>query len=110
MDAKDSKPERSDAGAREAGFFVSLMSLVLGGAQRARAQRFTVFLAVGWLGFALQLTALAFLTSVAHWPWLPATIVAVELAVVHNFIWHERVTWRDRDAGGIAKFAGFARF
>jgi putative flippase GtrA len=69
--------------------------------------RFTVFLVVGWFGFALQLAVLAFLTSVAHWPWLPATIVAVELAVVHNFLWHERVTWRDRHSGGLKRFARF---
>jgi putative flippase GtrA len=69
--------------------------------------RFTVFLVVGWFGFALQLSVLAFLTSVAHWPWLPATIVAVELAVVHNFLWHERVTWRDRHNGGFKRFARF---
>jgi putative flippase GtrA len=25
-----------------------------------------------------------------------ATVLAVEAAVVHNFIWHERYTWRDR--------------
>ena len=70
--------------------------------------RFSVFIVVGWLGFALQLTALALLMSVAHWPWLPATIAGVELAVVHNFIWHERVTWRDRT--GFSWFARFARF
>jgi len=74
----------------------------------SRAQRISVFIAVGWLGFALQLTALALLTSLAHWPWLPATIVAVELAVVHNFIWHERVTWCDRTA--FSSFERFARF
>jgi len=67
-----------------------------------------VFIVVGWLGFALQLTALALLMSVAHWPWLPATIAGVALAVVHNFIWHERVTWRGRTA--FSWFARFARF
>jgi putative flippase GtrA len=56
------------------------------------------FIAVGWLGFILQLTLLAVLMSVAHWTWLPATIVAVELTVIHNFFWHERTTWRDRVA------------
>ncbi|HEV8346031.1 MAG TPA: GtrA family protein [Vicinamibacterales bacterium] len=78
---------------------MSLVSFVLSRAQRlalAGACRFGTFLIVGWIGFALQLTALALMTSLAHWPWLPATIVAVELAVVHNFVWHERVTWADR--------------
>jgi len=27
---------------------------------------------------------------------LPATALAVEAAVLHNFIWHEKFTWRDR--------------
>ena len=87
----DTTPCRLDRGSRwQEGFAVSLVPFALGAAQRVRAVRFTVFLVVGWFGFALQLSVLAFLTSVAHWPWLPATIVAVELAVVHNFLWHER--------------------
>jgi putative flippase GtrA len=56
----------------------------------------TRFITVGALGFAVQIAAFAILTSVGQWPWLPATIVAVELAVVHNFLWHDRWTWRDR--------------
>lgn len=30
------------------------------------------------------------------WPYVPATAVAVEVAVLHNFWWHERWTWSDR--------------
>ena len=67
----------------------------------------TRFVIVGCLGFVLQLLALWALTSLAGWPWLPATAVAVELAVVHNFVWHERWTWRDR---GEASWTRFARF
>lgn len=65
------------------------------------------FVIVGMLGFVLQLLALWALTSLAGWPWLPATAAAVELAVVHNFVWHERWTWRDR---GEASWTRFARF
>jgi len=87
---------------------VSLVSFVF------PARRLGVFLAVGWLGFALQIGVLAVLVSVAGWPWLPATVVAVELAIVHNFLWHERVTWRDRkgqpEASASARLARFARF
>jgi len=68
------------------------------------------FLAVGALGFAIQISALGALSSLAHWPWLPATIVAVELAVVHNFLWHERWTWADRRLTSLASFARFVRF
>jgi putative flippase GtrA len=59
-------------------------------------RRLTRFMTVGALGFAVQIAAFVILTAVAGWPWLPATIVAVELAVVHNFLWHDRWTWRDR--------------
>jgi putative flippase GtrA len=62
----------------------------------ATGSRLTRFIAVGALGFVLQVGALAVLMAVVHWPWLPATIVAVQLAIVHNFLWHERWTWRDR--------------
>src|SRR5262245_54964395 len=82
-----------------------------------QARRLSLFLAVGWLGFILQLAALALLVSVAQWPWLPATVVAVELAVIHNFCWHERVTWRDRRtrpglarSGTVAMLSRFVRF
>jgi putative flippase GtrA len=30
--------------------------------------------------------------------YLPATAIAVELTILHNFAWHERWTWRDRPA------------
>ena len=30
--------------------------------------------------------------------YLLATAIAVEIAVIHNFLWHERFTWADRPA------------
>ncbi len=60
------------------------------------------FNAVGAIGVAVQLGALALLKSGLHLDYLPATAAAVELAVLHNFVWHERWTWRDRGAGGRA--------
>jgi putative flippase GtrA len=55
------------------------------------------FNVVGVLGFALQSGALFFLTHMAY-PinYLAATAIAVELAVLNNFVWHQRWTWRDR--------------
>ena len=32
--------------------------------------------------------------------YLLATGLAVEIAVIHNFLWHERFTWADRPATG----------
>jgi putative flippase GtrA len=60
--------------------------------------RFLKFNSVGLIGFALQLGVLAVLLRLGvHY--LAATALAVELAVLHNFAWHERWTWRDRAAG-----------
>lgn len=47
------------------------------------------------VGFGLQIAVLAALTW-AGWSWLPATIVAVESAIVHNYLWHRAFTWADR--------------
>jgi putative flippase GtrA len=61
-------------------------------------RRVIAFMTVGAAGFALQIAALAYLVDGAGWPYPLATIVAVELAVLHNFLWHERWTWADRKA------------
>ncbi len=37
-----------------------------------------------------------FLIRLAHFPAIPATAAAVEIVVLHNFLWHEKFTWRDR--------------
>ena len=65
------------------------------------------FFAVGLLGLVLQLTMLWLLTSFAHWSWLPATLASVELAVIHNYLWHARWTWRDRPGGTAARLVRF---
>jgi putative flippase GtrA len=51
---------------------------------------------VGGMGIAVQFTALFLLKEVAHFNYLAATAIAVETAVVHNFVWHEQFTWADR--------------
>ena len=65
------------------------------------------FLFVGALGFFVQLTALALLTSVVHVSWLPATVAAIECAVLHNFCWHARWTWRERPGRWLARLVKF---
>ena len=64
--------------------------------------RWLKFNAVGAMGVAVQLVALAVLKSGLHINYLLATAAAVELALLHNFVWHERWTWRDRGAAGRA--------
>jgi putative flippase GtrA len=53
---------------------------------------------VGGIGIAVQLTALAILRSRLKLDYLLSTGLAVEIAVIHNFLWHERFTWADRPA------------
>jgi len=54
------------------------------------------FNAVGLIGVGVQLFTLTILTSGLGLNYLAATFLAVESAVLHNFIWHERWTWRER--------------
>jgi putative flippase GtrA len=54
------------------------------------------FYAVGAVGVVVQLAALALLKSGMGMDYLPATALAVEVAVLHNFFWHEHWTWADR--------------
>jgi putative flippase GtrA len=60
--------------------------------------RWLKFNAVGGVGIAVQLAALALFRSVLQLDYLVATGLAVETAVIHNFLWHERFTWADRPA------------
>jgi putative flippase GtrA len=45
---------------------------------------------------AVQLGIVAILVHVIGWHYLTATAFGVEAAVLHNFAWHQRWTWRDR--------------
>ncbi len=56
--------------------------------------RWWKFNAVGLAGVVVQLGALSFLTSAFRVPYLFATALAVEIALLHNFVWHEAWTWR----------------
>lgn len=58
--------------------------------------RWLSFNGVGLLGVFVQLTTLGALVHLADVHYLAATAIAVEIAVLHNFAWHQRWTWRDR--------------
>ena len=58
--------------------------------------RFVRFNVVGAMGVAVQIAALTLLVSGLGVHYLPATALAIEVSVLHNFLWHERWTWRDR--------------
>lgn len=58
--------------------------------------RFIRFNTVGAIGIGVQLAVLALLKSGFGMHYIWATAVAVEAAVLHNFCWHVKWTWRDR--------------
>jgi putative flippase GtrA len=76
-------------------------------AWRSTGARWLKFNLVGGIGIAVQLVVLIGLKSGLHIGYLPATALAVETAVVHNFLWHERFTWPDRGGGSVARFLKF---
>jgi putative flippase GtrA len=58
--------------------------------------RWFAFSLVGVMGIAVQMTVLFVLTSYFGVGYLLAAGIAVEAALLHNFVWHERWTWADR--------------
>ncbi len=66
--------------------------------QKHTLLRWVKFNAVGGIGIVVQLAALAILRSWLKFDYLLATGLAVEITVIHNFLWHERYTWADRPA------------
>jgi putative flippase GtrA len=72
--------------------------------------RWGKFNLVGAMGAALQLAALACFN---RWSggghYLLASAAAIELTLLHNFLWHSHFTWRDR-RDGVSRLRRFARF
>jgi putative flippase GtrA len=76
-------------------------------AWRSTGLRWLKFNLVGGIGIAVQLLVLILLKTALHFNYLIATALAVEIAVIHNFLWHERFTWADRADGGRTRFFKF---
>lgn len=74
---------------------------------RSTAMRWLKFNLVGGIGIAVQLLALVLLKAVLQVNYLVVTALAVETAVIHNFLWHERFTWADRTGAGFTRFLKF---
>lgn len=68
-----------------------------GGPAASSGIRWLKFNAVGAGGIVVQLAALTILKSAFKLDYLIATALAVEAAVIHNYFWHERFTWADRE-------------
>lgn len=62
--------------------------------------RWLRFNGVGIVGAVVQLAVLSALTKGLDVPVALATAAAVEAAILHNFFWHQRWTWRDRPSEG----------
>ena len=77
----------------------------------SRLVRWGKFNLVGAIGIGVQFAALFLLKGVLHLDYLFATGVAVQAAVVHNFVWHQQFTWADRVEvscrGSLKKFVWF---
>ena len=57
---------------------------------------------VGAIGMVVQLGVLGLINRWTGGHYLVASAVAIELAVLHNFVWHVHYTWRDRWDGSTA--------
>jgi dolichol-phosphate mannosyltransferase len=56
----------------------------------------TRFMVVGWLGTGVNSLCLYVLKGRFHVPIIPASIMATEVAIIHNFIWLRYWAWGDR--------------
>lgn len=68
--------------------------------------RWLKFNLVGALGIGVQLGTLALMTEAWHFGYLFATVLAVEAAVLHNFVWHEKFTWAHKDSQARTRVLG----
>jgi putative flippase GtrA len=69
--------------------------------------RFVRFTLAGTGGFIVQIVALAVLTSIFDVNYLVATAIAVEAAILSNFIWHQRWTFADRSGAWLERLIQF---
>ena len=63
------------------------------------------------MGIGIQLACLALITELSGMNYMLATLCAVEITILHNFLWHERWTWADRisanRSGSLVRMARF---
>jgi len=71
---------------------------------------FVRFNAVGLAGAGVQLAAMTMLVHVLKLDYRLATSAALGVTLLHNFLWHLRWTWRDRELSGHAALRGFVMF
>jgi putative flippase GtrA len=61
------------------------------------------------MGMVVQLAGLALINRLFPGRYLYASTAAIELALLHNFVWHLHYTWRDRreDSSWISQLIRF---
>jgi len=62
---------------------------------------------VGAIGIVVQLSSLALFNHILRGHYLLATIAALELTLLHNFVWHLHYTWRDRTGSTLNRLLRF---
>ncbi len=72
------------------------MRICLIGAEIGLPQGLPKYLCVGATGTVVNCAVLWGLVHWMHWHYLLAAGVAIQLAVIQNFIWHDRWTFSDR--------------
>jgi len=71
--------------------------------------RWAKFNLVGAMGMVVQLAALALFNRCLPGHYMLTSAAALELTLLHNFIWHLHFTWRDR-SDGAPRLRQFVRF
>ena len=71
---------------------------------------FARFNVVGLAGFGVQLAAMAVLIHALRLDYRLATATALAVTLIHNFLWHQRWTWHDRELKGLDALRGFGVF
>ena len=57
------------------------------------------FMAVAWLGMVVNTGCLYLFKGVMGIKLIPASMMAIEIAIIHNFIWFRYWAWKDRKKG-----------
>lgn len=67
-------------------------------------KRILSFQLIGWIGTAVNLFILWLCYDLLSWPLLVSGALAIEIAIIHNFIWYYCWTWNDRVSFTIQNF------
>jgi putative flippase GtrA len=63
------------------------------------------FMAVAWLGMVVNTACLFLFKGVLRIPIIPAGLMAIEIAILHNFVWLRHWAWRGRTNGNHSFFS-----